>query len=74
LPDGPLNLSHAALFSHTTRPNTLVQNVFQTGFDLCLRPRLTNAASAQLASLLLCLQGITLHDAPDQRLMNLTGK
>jgi hypothetical protein len=51
-----------------------VQNVFQTGFDLCLRPRLTNAASAQLASLLLCLQEIVLGNDPDQRLMKLTGK
>jgi hypothetical protein len=74
LPDGPLNLSHAALFSHTTRPNISVQDVFHTGFDLRLRPRLTNAASAQLASLLMCLQGITLQDAPDQRAMKLTGK
>jgi hypothetical protein len=30
--------------------------------------------SSQLASLLLCLQEITLDDAPDQRLMKLTGK
>jgi hypothetical protein len=73
LPDGPLNLSHAALFSHTMWPNSSVQYVFQTGFDLCLRPRLTSAASAQLGSLLECLQGITLQDAPDQRVMKLTG-
>jgi hypothetical protein len=49
LPDGPLSLSNAALFSHTTRPNISVQDVFQTNFDLCLRPRLTNTAGAQLA-------------------------
>lgn len=72
--DGPLYLSHAALFSHTTRPNVSVQMVFQTNFDLCLCPRLTNAASSQLASLLLSLQATTLDDAPDQRLMKLTGK
>jgi hypothetical protein len=74
LPDGPIILSHPALFSHTTKPNVSVQKVFQTNFDLCLRPRLTNAASAQLASLLLCLQEIVLTDAPNQRLMKLTGK
>lgn len=74
LPDGPLFISHAALFSHTTRPNVSVQRVFSSGFDLCLRPRLTNAASSQLACLLLCLQQITLDEAPDQRLMKLTGK
>ena len=73
LPDGPLYLSHAALFSHTTRANRSVQSVFQS-FDLCLRPRLTNSASAQLASLLLCLQDIILQDAPDQRVLKLTGK
>jgi len=48
--------------------------VFQTNFDLCLCPRLTNAASSQLGSLLLSLQATTLDDAPDQRLMKLTGK
>jgi hypothetical protein len=37
-----------------------VQNVFRNGFDFCLRPRLTNAASAQLDNLLSCLQEITL--------------
>jgi len=26
--DGPLYLTHAALFSHTTKPNTSIQNVF----------------------------------------------
>jgi hypothetical protein len=74
LPNGPLFASHAALFSHTLRPNISVQRVFQTNFDLCLRPRLTNAASAQLAALLSCLQEIHLDDLQDQRLMKLTGK
>lgn len=74
LPEGPLFTSHAALFSHTMRPNISVQRVFQTNFDLCLRPRLTNAASAQLATLLSCLQVLQLDDLPDQRLMKLTGK
>lgn len=49
LPDGPLCSTYSALFSHTMRPNVSVQKIFQTGFDLCLRPRLTSAASAQLA-------------------------
>jgi hypothetical protein len=74
LPDGPLYLSHAALFCHTTRPNISVQVVFETNFELCLHPRLTNAASSQLASLLICLQATSLVDAPDLRLMKLTGK
>lgn len=56
------------------RPNISVQRVFQTNFDLCLRPRLTNAASAQLATLLSCLQVLQLDDLPDHRLMKLTGK
>ena len=51
LPAGPLASTHSALFSHT-RPNTSVQCVFNNGFDLRLRPRLTTAASQQLGSLL----------------------
>ena len=74
LPDGPLYITHAALFSHTTRPNVSVQCVFQNGFDLRLRPRLTNAASNQLDSLTVCLQGINLGDGPDTRLLKLNGK
>jgi hypothetical protein len=52
LPAGPLASTHSALFSHTLRPNTSVQCVFNNGFDLRLRPRLTTAASQQLGSLL----------------------
>jgi hypothetical protein len=74
LPDGPLCSTHAALFSHTTRPNISVQSVFQNGFDLQLRPRLTNAASAQLDSLLSCLQEFHLREGPDRRLLKLTNK
>jgi len=74
LPDGLLCSSHPALFSHTTRPNISVQSVFRNGFDLCLRPRLTTAASAQLDSLLSYLQEFQLDDSPDVRLMKLTGK
>jgi hypothetical protein len=74
LPDGPLDITHAALFSHIVRPHISVQNVFLTGFDLCLRPRLTNVASDQPASFLVCLQGVTLQDASDVQLMKLTGK
>jgi hypothetical protein len=55
LPNGPLCSTHEALFTHTTRPNISMQCVFQGGFDLRLRPRLTNAASSQLDSLLICL-------------------
>lgn len=74
LPAGPLDITHNALFSHTTRPNVSVQCVFQTRFELCLRPRLTNAASTQLASLLSCLQRIQLCEEPDERQIKLTGK
>ena len=66
MPTGPLYLTHAALFSHTTTPNLSVQHVFRTNFELCLRPRLTDAASAELASLLPCLQDVLPDDAPDQ--------
>ena len=74
LPDGPLYITHAALFSHTTRPNVSVQCVFQNGFDLRLRPRHTNAASNQLDSLTVCLQGINLGDGLDTRLLKLNGQ
>jgi hypothetical protein len=62
------------LFTHTTRPNVSVQCVFQERFDLRLRPRLTNAASDQLDSLISCLQGINLGDGTDTRLLKLNGK
>jgi hypothetical protein len=51
-----------------------VQKIFQNGFDLCLRPRLTNTASAQLAALLSCLQELTLRDGADVRMLKTTGK
>jgi hypothetical protein len=54
--------------------NISVQFVFQANFDLCLRPRLTSAASSQLAALLSLLQGIELDELPDQRRMKLTGR
>jgi hypothetical protein len=72
--DGPLFSSHTALFSHTTRPNVSVQYVFQSGFDLHLRPRLTTAASQQLCHLLESLQEITLTDGHDVRLLKLTDR
>jgi hypothetical protein len=74
LPAGSLYTIHAALFSHTARPNVSVQEIFRTGFDLRLRPRLTNAASSQLAKLLTCLQGFHLRNEPDDRRLKLTGK
>lgn len=74
LPDGPICSTHAALFSHTTRPNVSVQKVFQNRFELCLRPRLTNAASSQLASLLSTLQDFRLSDGGDIRLLKASGK
>jgi hypothetical protein len=74
LPAGPLYVSHSALFSHTTRPNVSVQDVFQARFDLRLRSRLTNAAATQLADLLLCLQGTNLGDGADERHRKHTGK
>ncbi|CAD6207229.1 unnamed protein product [Miscanthus lutarioriparius] len=74
LPAGPLYVSHSALFSHTTRPNVSVQDVFQARFDLRLRSRLTNAAATQLADLLLCLQETNLGDGADERRLKHTGK
>lgn len=74
LPDGPLSSSHTTLLTHTTRPNVPVPSVFQNSrFDLCLRPRLTYAASAQLASLISYMQGVYLWDGPDVRVLRLTG-
>jgi hypothetical protein len=74
LPGGPLSSTHSALFSHTTMPNISVQKVFLDEFDLRLRPRLTNAASNELCNLLSCLQGMTLSEADDTRLMKTTSK
>jgi hypothetical protein len=74
LPEGPLYATHSALFSHTIGPNVSVQDVFQAGFDLRLRSRLTNAAADQLADLLLCLQGINLSEEADNRRLKLTDK
>lgn len=74
LPGGPLHLSHAALFSHVTRPNVSVQWVFQNEFELRLRPRLTNAASVELVNLLSCLQDFTLREGNDKRMLKLTGR
>lgn len=74
LPDGPLCSSLSALFSHTVRPNVSVKYVFQKGFDLCLRPRLTSAASTQLLRLLSSLQGLTLSQGPDLRVLRTTQK
>jgi hypothetical protein len=74
LPSGPICTSHAALFSHTVRPNLSVQCVFQQGLDLCLRPQLTNAASAQLEELLSCLQEVTLGGGADICLLKTTGR
>ena len=74
LPSGPIFLSHPALFSHTTRPNVSVFEVFQSRFELHLRPRLTRAAQQERADLLLALQDVHLNDSSDVRLMLLTRK
>jgi hypothetical protein len=74
LPDGPLSSTHYALFSHTTCPNVSVQHVFQTDFELRLRPRLTNLASQQLDSLMSILQAVYLEDGDDVRVLKLSGR
>jgi hypothetical protein len=74
LPTGPISLSHPALFSHTTRPNVSVFEVFQNRFELHLRPRLTCTAQCEQANLLLSLQDVHLDNSSDVRLLLLTGK
>lgn len=74
LPDGPLCSSYCSLFSHSTRPNISMQCVFQNGFELCLRPRLTTAASIQLDSLMCSLQDYSLREGTDSRTLKTTGK
>lgn len=74
LEDDPLSLSHPALFSHSLRPNVSVQQVFQSGFDLRLRPRLTRAAASKLASLMSVLQGVHLQYGQDVRRLTSTRK
>ena len=55
---------------YTLRPDISVQYVFQNGFDLHLRPRLTTAARSELHSQLFALAQVHLTmNAPDQRLL-----
>jgi hypothetical protein len=72
LSPGPLVTTHPSLFSHTLGPNISVQQVFQGEFDLCLRPRLTRAAIAELDSFLAVLQGIHLQEGQDVRRLTTT--
>lgn len=72
--DDALALSHPALFSHSLRPNMSVQQVLQDGFDLRLRPRLTRAAAAELASLMSTLQDVHLQEGQDIRRLTSTRK
>ena len=58
----PLAILYPALFSHVVRPNVWVQQVFQDRFDLRLRPRLTAAAAAELASIISALQEVYLQE------------
>lgn len=58
----PLAILYPALFSHVVRPNVWVQQVFQDRFDLHLRPRLTAAAAAELASIMSALQEVYLQE------------
>jgi hypothetical protein len=62
------------LFSHSDRPNISVQQVFRDGLDLRLRPRLTAAAAAELATLMSDLQGVRLQEGQDIRGLTSTRK
>jgi hypothetical protein len=66
---GPLSSTYPALFSDTTRPDVSVQYVFQHGFEMHLRPRLTSTASQQLELLLDILQDFDLEESHDIRLL-----
>jgi hypothetical protein len=67
---GPIASTHRALFSHTLRLDISVQYVFQNGFDLHLRTRLTMAARHEVENLLFALAQVHLTmNAPDQRLL-----
>jgi hypothetical protein len=74
LTSDPLAILYPALFSHSVRPNISVQQVFQDRFDLRLRPRLTAAAAAELASLMSALQEVRLQEGQDVRRLTSTGK
>ena len=65
----PLADAFPALYSHYVKQNNLVMDVLQNGVEMDLRNWLTNAATSQLALLLQLLQGITLSDEPDRRVM-----
>ena len=65
----PLADAFPALFSHHLNQNNLVSDVLQNGVESGLRNRLTMAATQQLAALSLLLQGTTLTDDADSRLL-----
>jgi hypothetical protein len=74
LASDPLAVAYPALFSHSVRPNVSVQQVFRDKFDLRLRPRLTVAAAAELATLMTDLQEVRLQEGQDIRRLTSTQK
>ena len=65
----PLADTYPHLVSHSTSPSVMVSHVMHNGLLATLRNRLTNVASAELASVLSLLQDVTTSNAPDDRFL-----
>ena len=65
----PLQIAFPAFHSHHTQPNAFVFDILHNGIQEGLRNRLTAATTAELASLSTLLQGVTLSQEPDSRLL-----
>jgi hypothetical protein len=65
--DESLADTYPALFSHCTHKQATVSQMFQTGLQQTLVPRLSHRASLDLPQLLQTVQGITLTQTPDIR-------
>jgi hypothetical protein len=68
LPGRPLAERYAALFSHVTRPHASVATVVASGFSL--QPRLSSAATHELAIVQGYVDAIDLVDGPDLRFID----
>jgi hypothetical protein len=67
LPGGPLSISAAALYSHTTSPEATVAQALAGGIDSILAPRLSRVGARELDSLRAALDEVALGDGADRR-------
>jgi hypothetical protein len=67
LPGGPLSISAAALFSHTTSPEATVARALAAGVDGILAPRFSRVGALELDALRTSLREVTLVEGADRR-------